>query len=345
MEMKYNEMVGFSESEVREMLEYYRDQTGVFHHSVDELIEIMKPWYNNNCFSSSCINDDRMFNSDMTLYFLHKYIGRGGNIPEDMVDFNVTSDYNKMRKMVKIDKSFGEKGYIMQEIFEDKGCYEKVKSEFSLYELQEPYNLPSMLFYMGLLTYGTDAEGDKKLVIPNQVVYEQYYRYMDVCYKNCLNWYTDLTTVNRLGRRLVRKGEAQPLLEYLCHQITTDSSIRDFDPHAEAFIKGFLLAKLGGTNNSYLITTTEPEENHGYSDLYMEPWNDECKHSFLVELKYCNHNAPESEVERKHQEALDQLESYSTDKALQQKADGNGWTLHKLAVVFRGWECQLCEEV
>ena len=341
----YNEMVGFTEGEVREMLAYYRDHTGKFQHSVDEIIEIMKPWYNNNCFSVDCIDNQRMFNSDMTLYFLDQYMSRGGKIPEDMIDTNVRSDYNKMRMMVKIDKSFGEKGRIMQEIFEDKGCYEKVKPEFSLYELQEPYNLPSMLFYMGLLTYGTDAEGDKKLVIPNQVVIEQYYRYMDACYKNCLNWYADLTTVNRLARQLVRKGEAQPLLEYLCHQITTDRSVRDFDPHAEAFVKGFLLAKLGGTNNSYLIVTTEPEENHGYSDLYMEPWNEDCQHSFLVELKYCPHNAPDSEVEQKHQEALDQLEKYSADKALQQKAEGNGWTLHKLAVVFRGWECQVCEEV
>ncbi len=338
-------MVGFSESEVREMLAYYRDQTGVFQHSVDELIEIMKPWYNNNCFSTDCIEDQRMFNSDMTLFFVENYIGRGGKIPEEMLDTNVTSDYNKMRKMVKLDKSFGEKGRIMQNIFERKSINAKVKPEFSLHELQSSENLPSLLFYMGLLTYGMNRRNRPCLVIPNNVVFEQYYMYMAECYKRCLNWYSDLDVVYSLRERLIYDGEAQPLLEYLCHQITTDSSIRDFDPQAEAFVKGFLLAQPGGTNNSYLIVTTEPEENHGYSDLYMEPWNDDCEHSFLIELKYCNHNAPDSEVEQKHQEALAQLEKYSTDKALQQKAESNGWTLHKLAVVFRGWECQLCEEV
>lgn len=345
MERKYNEMIGFTESEVRTMLEYYRDQTGVFRHTVDELIEVMKPWYNNNCFSSYCIEDERMFNSDMTLYFLNKYIGSGGHIPENMIDMNVRSDYNKMRLMVKLDKSFGEKGRVMQEIFSDRGIDCKVSPEFSIYELQETDNLPSMLYYMGLLTYGTNAEGDTILVIPNQVVFEQYYRYMDNCYQRFLNWQTDINTVNRLAKQLVRKGNAQPLLDYLCHQITTDSSNRDFDPMAESFIKGFLLAKLGGTNNSYLITTTEPEENHGYSDLYMEPWNNDCKHSFLVELKYCKHGSSDAEVQQKYQDALDQLEKYAADKALQLKAEGNGWTLHKFAIVFRGWEVQVCEEV
>lgn len=341
----YNEMVGFSETEVRKMLAYYRDQTGVFQHSVDELIEIMKPWYNNNCFSADCIDNQHMFNSDMTLYFVNNYIGRGGKIPEDMVDFNVTSDYNKMRMMVKIDKSFGEKGRIMQNIFEKKSSNARVKAQFSLYELQSTENLPSMLFYMGLLTYGMNHRNRPCLVIPNNVVFEQYYKYMEECYKRFLNWQTDLDVIYSLREQMIFDGEAQPLLEYLCHQITTDSSIRDFDPHAEAFVKGFLLAKLGGTNNSYLIVTTEPEENHGYSDLYMEPWNDDCEHSFLIEIKYCNHSASDTEVEQKHQEALEQLERYSNDKALLQKAKGNDWTLHKLAVVFRGWECLVCEEV
>lgn len=44
-------------------------------------------------------------------------------------------------------------------------------------------------------------------------------------------------------------------------------------------------------------------------------------------------------------EAIERVERYSADKALQQKAEGNGWTLHKLAVVFRGRECKVCEEV
>lgn len=341
----YNEMVGFTEDEVRAMLVYYRDVTGVFKHSIDELIEVMKPWYNNNCFSLGSISKQKMFNSDMTLYFVSLYISWQGVIPEEMIDTNVHSDYNKMRKMVKIDKAFGSKGHLMQQIFENRGITTKIKSEFSLYELQRVENLPSMLFYMGLLTYGTDSEGYPTLVIPNQVVYEQYYRYMEECYQRFVNWHTDINEMDRLGLILVRKGDARPMLEYISHQITSDSSNRDFDAKAESFIKGFFLAKLGGSNNSYLITTTEPEENHGYSDLYMEPWNGECRHAFLIELKYCKHDAADAEVVAKRQDAIDQLKQYASAHNLLQKAAGNGWTLHQFAIVFRGWTCEVIEEL
>jgi len=345
LKTKYNEMIGFTEDEVRKMLEYYRDATGIFNHSVGELLEIMKPWYNNHCFSSVAVNKQRMFNSDMTLFFIKNYVDNEGCLPEDMIDTNVRSDYNKMRKMVRIDKSFDEKGQIMQNIFENRGCRGRIKPEFSLNELQRPDNLASQLFYMGLLAYGTDKQNRPRLVIPNQVVYEQYYKYMSECYCRFLNWYTDISIMDRLGEKLIYDGEAKPLLDYLCQQITTDSSNRDFDAQAESFIKGFLLAKLGGSNNNYLITTTEPEENHGYSDLYMEPWNKECQHSFLIELKYCKHNSTDAEVAKKHQEALDQLTTYSAAKKLQKQAEGMGWTLHQFAIVFRGWHCELCEEV
>ncbi len=160
-----------------------------------------------------------------------------------------------------------------------------------------------------------------------------------------MNWQTDIDEMDRLGQIMVRRGEARPMLDYICHQITTDSSNRDFDARAEAFVKGFFLAKLGGSNNAYLITTTEPEENHGYSDLYMEPWNNECKHSFLIELKYCKHDSSDTEVKKMRQEAIDQLAQYSAAHSLQQKAAGQGWTLHQFAIVFRGWHCELVEEI
>ena len=43
---KFNAMVGFTEQEVREMLDYYR-QHYTFRHTTDELIEAIRPWYDN----------------------------------------------------------------------------------------------------------------------------------------------------------------------------------------------------------------------------------------------------------------------------------------------------------
>lgn len=41
---EFNEMTGFTEKEVREMLTYYSTNSP-FNHTVGQLIDIMKPWY------------------------------------------------------------------------------------------------------------------------------------------------------------------------------------------------------------------------------------------------------------------------------------------------------------
>ena len=63
---EFNEMVGFTEDEVREMLAYYTSVLP-FRHSVDELIEVMKPWYGNYCFANSECGKTTICNPAMVL--------------------------------------------------------------------------------------------------------------------------------------------------------------------------------------------------------------------------------------------------------------------------------------
>lgn len=163
----YNEMVGFTESEVREMLEYYRDATGLFNHTVDELIDIMKPWYNNNCFSDLCIDDQRMFNSDMVLYFLSEYIGEEGTIPTNMIDSNVSSDYSELSRKIGLEYRYEQKSIIMQKILEGGYVRTRLRPEMSISQLHLPENFPSLLYYTGLLTFGYNSDGSVALVVPN----------------------------------------------------------------------------------------------------------------------------------------------------------------------------------
>lgn len=51
------------------MLTYY-STTSPFNHSVDELTEIMKPWYDNYCFAEERCGETTMYNSNMVLYFV-----------------------------------------------------------------------------------------------------------------------------------------------------------------------------------------------------------------------------------------------------------------------------------
>jgi len=211
-----------------------------------------------------------------------------------------------------------------------------VAPEFPIDGLNKPENLVSLLFYLGMLTYSQDEEGDSILIIPNNCVREQYYRYMEHCYAEYAHWVTDDMLMTDYGLIMTKEGDAEPMLRYLASCLRTDSSTRDFDPQAEAFVKGFLLAKLG-RRNYYFGTFTEREKNHGYSDIYLEPRNG-GRHAYVIELKYCNHGAPDSEVQEKLDKARRQIRQYIADKRYEDLAAEHHWTLHPCIMVFRGWE-------
>ena len=341
----YNAMVGFTEQEVSDMLQYFHDATGQFRQSVDDLIEIMRPWYDNNCFNEYSIEEDHMYNSDMVLYFISQYMKLRYHIPGEMIDPNVHSDYGKMRKMIRLEQSFGEKAQVLQNIINRGYVISPLRAEFSISELHKPANLPSLLYYMGLLTFGKTPDGeDTALVVPNLVVREQYYKYLDECYDRNLEWQMEIQNYDELSRMMAKKGEGEPLLRLIAEQIRENSSTHDFDSKAESFVKGFMLAKLGGMV-SYFISETESDMNHGYADLYLEPWTEKTNHAYVIELKYCNANATDAEVEAKHTEAKNQADKYTADKHLLQRCAARGWSLHKFSIVFRGWNLAKCEEI
>ena len=58
----FNQMLGFSEEEVREMFQYYQqagwlkdDSTG----GIEGMIAEMRPWYDNYCFAEECLATER----------------------------------------------------------------------------------------------------------------------------------------------------------------------------------------------------------------------------------------------------------------------------------------------
>lgn len=337
---QFNDAMGFSESDVRKMFEYYRDSTGVFKHSVDELIEIMKPHYNNYCFASDMIENERVFNPDMALYFMQNYIDGNGTIPEKLVDPNVKTDFFKMEKMVKIENTFGEKSRIILDIVNTGRTYFELNPEFAIAELSAPENLQSLLYYMGLLTFGLDERGIPAFVVPNDTVRQQYCKYLEKCFSLSIGWRTDIATLGSLWTTLVFQGDCKPFISYIASVMDENSAVRDFDAQGEFFVKGFFLSHF--CKNSSFLTYTELEANHGFTDLYLEPLGYK-RHAYIIELKYCKKNSSDEEVQKLKSAAEIQLEKYVSDHRIQEKCDDNKWELHKAAVVFRGWKMEVLE--
>ncbi|MEY8724043.1 AAA family ATPase, partial [Bacteroides stercorirosoris] len=173
---EFNEMMGFTEDEVRQMLAYY-STTCHFNHSIDEIIEIMKPWYDNYCFAPESYDTTTMYNSNMVLYFVKNYI-LYGKVPRDMIEDNIRIDYEKLRMLIRKDKEFSHDASIIQTLVSQGYIAGELKRGFPAVSIVDPDNFISLLYYFGMLTVSGTHEGKTKLTIPNQVVREQLYTYL-----------------------------------------------------------------------------------------------------------------------------------------------------------------------
>ena len=337
---EFNEMIGFTEEEVRQMLTYY-STTSPFNHSVDELIEIMKPWYDNYCFAEECYGETTMYNSNMVLYFVKNYIQRG-KAPRDMVEDNIRIDYEKLRMLIRKDKEFAHDASIIQTLVSEGYVTGELKKGFPAVNITNPDNFVSLLYYFGMLTISGTYKGKTKLTIPNQVVREQIYTYLLSTYNEAeLNFSS--YEKNELASALAYRGDWKAYFGYIADCLKHYTSQRD-KQKGEFFVHGFTLAMTA--QNRFYRPISEQDTQAGYVDIFLCPLLDiysDMKHSYIVELKYAKYKDPESRVEELRQEAIAQANRYA-DTDTVKRAVGTT-QLHKIVVVYKGMDMPICEEV
>lgn len=337
---EFNEMIGFTEEEVRQMLTYY-STTSPFNHSVDELIEIMKPWYDNYCFAEECYGETTMYNSNMVLYFVKNYIQRG-KAPRDMVEDNIRIDYEKLRMLIRKDKEFAHDVSIIQTLVSEGYVTGELKKGFPAINITNPDNFVSLLYYFGMLTISGTYKGKTKLTIPNQVVREQIYTYLLSTYNEAeLNFSS--YEKNELASALAYDGDWKAYFGYIADCLKHYTSQRD-KQKGEFFVHGFTLAMTA--QNRFYRPISEQDTQAGYVDIFLCPLLDiysDMKHSYIVELKYAKYKDPESRVEELRQEAIAQANHYA-DTDTVKRAVGTT-QLHKIVVVYKGMDMPICEEV
>ena len=338
---EFNEMTGFNEEEVRAMLDYYAT-TCEFHHSTDELIEAMKPWYDNYCFAEQSYGSTTMYNSNMVLYFVDNYIRNGGYMPRNMVEENIRLDYNKLRMLIRKDKEFAHDASTIQTLVQQGYVTGELKTGFPAETVAEPDNFTSLLFYFGMLTISGTLEGETKLTIPNQVVREQLYSYLLDTY-NEADLRFDNWEKGKLASAMAYRGDWKAYFDYIAECLHRYSSQRD-KQKGEAYVHGFTLAMTA--QNRFYRPISEQENQEGYADIFMFPLLDIYKdmlHSYIIELKYAKGKDSDEKVEQLRQEAITQANRYAASETVQ-KAIGTT-TLHKIIVVYQGMKMVVCEEV
>ena len=331
---QFNSMVGFSGSELQEMLSYYESE-GMLVNSKEELVRLMKPWYDNYCFAWECIGQT-MYNSDMVLYFLNNYLLKK-RAPSDMLDRNIRTDYSKLRHFIRIDKMQEEGRSVITRLIDTGEVNGNViKDSFPAENLADPGNFVSLLYYFGLLTYDRREYGETIMKVPNLAVREQIYGYLVEAMKERDSIVFPFMELSDRMRRMAYFGEWEAALGFFADQVDKKAVLRDAI-YQESTIKTLMLAYMGLTD--YFIIWPEFEAGRGFSDLYLMPNlanYPDMQYSYLIELKFLKRDDTTTKAESLMQEAETQLHKYASDEKV--KSSTGNTRLRLLAAVYRGWQ-------
>ena len=338
---EFNELLGFTEAEVRGVLERYRE-LGAFDQDVDAALDVMREWYDGYRFAEEA--ETVLYNTDMVLYYL-KHSVPNGHVPRELIDVNVRIDYGKLRHLLVTGRRLNGNFDLLREVIGEEQVDSELRGSFPLERLTQRENFLSLLHYFGLLSIRGVTGGTPRLGVPNQTVRQLTYGYLRDGCDDMGVFAVDLYKLERLTHRMAYEGDWRPVLEFLRDAVARQTGIRDY-LSGEKVVQGFLAAYLNVT--SCFVFHTERELGGGYADICLEPLlarHPGVRHGYVIELKYLKRGEGNAaaRVETAVGEASAQLQRYLADEGLARQYPGARFT--GLAVVFHGWEMTRCEAV
>ncbi len=342
LDARFNQMLGFSEKDVREMIRYYKAVGAIGDDKTeDAIINDMKPWYDNYCFADDSFGvEPSMFNCDMVCYYMSMLVDTGKR-PKSMVDPNTMTDYGKLKRLIEIDNMEEHRLHVIHEIAEKGFIYGTLVSHFPAERIMDYDNFVSLLYYYGMLTIGGVRGESLKLIIPNNNVRIQYYQYM-------LDEYQTIHALPVANLRNAYDGAAldgdwRPLIEFICKGYHDTTAVRQLI-EGERNLQGFMNAYLTLTN--YYQVAPEMEFSHGYCDFFLLPnylTYPMVAHSYILELKYLKTEATEAEATKQWEDAVEQIKGYAADKKLRSMLHGT--QLHAIVIQIKGYDLVRFDEV
>lgn len=338
---EFNQMLGFSTEDVHALFSYYKASGAIRPDcNIEAVIDEMKPWYDNYCFAKDALHtQSRVFNCDMVLYYLRNYISRGEG-PEEMIDPNTKTDYNKMKRLIQLDKLDGDRKGVIRTIAETGEITCNLYETFPAHQITNPDIFPSLLFYYGMLTIKDTLGSLLVLSIPNNNVRKQYYGFLLEEYQEVNH--INLNEISVLFTYMALQGKWQDALNYMAEAYAKVSSVRD-GIEAERNLQGFFMAYLN--LNAYYYTAPELELNHGFCDFFLLPdlTHYATKHSYILELKLLHKGDTEATAQKQWDEAVTQINAYA--QAPRVEALRQGTQLHKIIMQFDRHQLHRMEEV
>ncbi len=336
-----NAMTGFTRQEMETLVDYYIAEGGLKAENRDTCIEIMQDWYNGYQFSVEA--SERVYNSDMVLYFVNQY-QMYGRIPPDILDENVRIDYGKLKFLMFLDQQINGNFYILKDLLEQERLQGKLIKSIAVGEEIEPNRFLSLMYFLGLTTIQAGDSLTMTFVPPNLLIHKMLWEYLRKATEDAYRFKVNVYTLRQHLTNLAVKGEWRSLLMYIFEKFYQAASARDFVFHEEG-VKMFLLAYLNMAE-MYRVESEKAFEQ-GYSDIFLYPDVElfpDIQYGYIFELKYLKSRDINTEKKKREQtkkaflKAKQQLERYTDTTAFKK-------TVKKVAVIVSAREVLKMEEV
>ena len=326
MSPKLNEMAGFTSEETKTLLKEAEVT------DIEKTMELLTENYNGYRFHKRAEN--KVFNSNMVLYFLDEYQEEQG-IPHQLTDPNMTSDYRKLTAMFDLFEEEETKQAVLEQIMSNESLETDIITNFDFHSQFRKADFLSLLFYLGLLTIkGEGTLYDVQLQTPNYVIrdiYYQYYsNYLQVCPEEMRNavgmiaLYNDFGEYNKLIESILKLHKESPP-----HLRSAESSDEDYKDFRESRLKSIMLSCFG--NQKFFLVKSEYPVNGKRIDIALfdrrrRDRKSRTKYNYLLEIKYISKaQASAARIEAVKVQATSQMKEYLQLEEFAGDADLRGY--------------------
>ena len=295
----FNEMMGFTEEELKELMK----EQNISKEEQEEILPILKENYDGYRFS--LYGKEKMYNSNMCLYFLNNYI-ENKRIPNQLIDVNIASDYTKLGKMLDLCKG-EERERVIEQTISGEGIVSEITQKFNPAMEFTETDLISMLYYLGYLTITGEVFEKPELKIPNRVMKEIYSDYFLEILSKTADLYISQSDYNEMLREIALEGKIDKAIEMLKEYLKNLSN-RDYIKFDEKYVK--LIFFCIAMNLKIFRLKSEMEIQRKYPDILLIP-KDKSKgyKGVMIEFKYLKKEEA-GKLKEKQEEAKKQIKEY-----------------------------------
>lgn len=349
-EPEFNILCGFTQAEIKSVIEQIVQTCGLEESKVNEAVELMKTYYNGYrfCYKSN----EYIYNPTLSIYFF-KQFQKSCQYPRKMLDANLAADESKLEYIARLPNG---KNLLLNLMENNREIVvSEIQDRFGIQDMlndssQDYTFLVSFLYYFGVLTIASDTEFlESRLKVPNLVMKGLY---VDRICRMFLPFPAERDEGKWAAQKVYQQGDIEPLCRFVEDKYFRVFANRDYRWLNELTVKTAFLTLL--YNDLIYIMDSEPEIDRRYADLTMIIRPDK-RHGkildVLIEFKFVT--LKDAQISGEKAKSLTEQELYELPLIAGQLNDGErqvaeygkeleskygNLRLHKFVVVALGFE-------